>query len=144
MSLLGGPGGSFGGPWVDLGAIGGAFLGHFDDFFGIGWIFENLCFTIVKPCFLRSGRVLDRDFFVLRFWICAFRCFLIEFGRFVGPQGAHRVPNGSLLGVLERQISAQFGTLVASSFQSGSQAPKRSHFGSLWGVFWEYFGYVFA
>ena len=52
---------------VDLGAIWAAFWGHFGDFFRLRGIFENVCFTNVKPCFLRFGRVPDRDFFVLFF-----------------------------------------------------------------------------
>ena len=52
---------------LDLGPIFGAFGGHFGDFFRMRWIFENVCFTIVKLYFLRFGRVLDRDFFVLCF-----------------------------------------------------------------------------
>ena len=51
---------------------------------------------------------------------------------------AFRVPIGLQMGLWGHfwcQISAHFVTLVASWFQSGSKAPKRSHFGSLWGVF---------
>ena len=72
VRLFRGLGGSFGGHWVDLGAIWGAFWCNFRDFFRIRWIFKNVCFIIVKPYFLRSGRVLDRDFFVLCFWIYTF------------------------------------------------------------------------
>ena len=61
LRLSGGHGGPFGGPWVDLGAIWGAFLGNFGDFFGLGLIFGNVRFTIVKPYFLRS-------------WIVTFSC----------------------------------------------------------------------
>ena len=64
----------FGGLWgplvavgVDLGAILGAFWDHFGDFFRIRGIFKNISFTQVKRYFLRFGRVLDRDFFVLCF-----------------------------------------------------------------------------
>ena len=52
---------------VDLGAIWGTFYGHFGDLFRISGIFKNMCFTMVNPYFLRFGRVLDRDFFVLCF-----------------------------------------------------------------------------
>ena len=68
----------------------------------------------------------------------SFREFQGTLQRIIGPLV------GSLLGALRRQISAQFGTLMASWFQSASQAPKSSHFGSLWGVFWEHFGCVFC
>ena len=59
----------------------------------------------------------------------------MEFGGFVGPQGLHGVPNGSLRGTLRDQISAELGALEAPWFQGGSQTPKRNHFGSLWGQF---------
>ena len=65
VTVLGGLQGSFGGHWVDLGAIWEAFRCHFGDFFRLRCIFENVRFTIVKPYFLRSGRVLDHDFFML-------------------------------------------------------------------------------
>ena len=65
--VWGGPGGPFGAIGVDLGAIWGAFWGHFGDFFRIRGIFKNISFTEVKRYFLRFGRVLDRDFFVLCF-----------------------------------------------------------------------------
>ena len=61
--------------------------------------------------------------------------FLLYFEYFVGPKGPHGGQNGSLWGTLRDQISAQLATLVAPWFQGGSRAPKRSHFGSLWGVF---------
>ena len=54
--------------------------------------------------FLRSGRVLERDFFVLCFHIEVFRILLIDLLGFVGPQGARRGPNGSLSGSLRGQI----------------------------------------
>ena len=104
VCFFGGLGGASGGPWVDFGAIGGAFGGHFGAFLGVRWIFENVCFTIVKPYFLRSGRVLDRDFFVLCFLIDTFRELFVVFWRFVGPQGPHGGPNGSLWGSLRDQI----------------------------------------
>ena len=56
----------------------------------------------------------------------------MEFCGFVGPQGLHGVSNGSLLGTLRDQISAELGALVAPWFQGGSQTPKRSHLDSLW------------
>ena len=127
-----------------MGAIWYPFWGHFRHFLGIGWIFENVCFTKVKPYFLRSGRVLVRDFFVLCFCIDTFRVFLMEFCGFVGPQGLHGVSNGSLLGTLRDQISAELGALVAPWFQGGSQTPKRSHLESLWGVFLRYFEVFFV
>ena len=40
-------------------------------------------FTIVKHYFLKSGRVLVGDFFLLRFWSSTFRLFLLDFLRFV-------------------------------------------------------------
>ena len=49
--------GSLGAHRVDLGATWGAFGGHFDNFWVVRWIFENVCFTIVKQYFLRFGRV---------------------------------------------------------------------------------------
>ena len=64
-----------------------------------------------------------------------FRIFSMEFCGFVGPQGLHGVPNGSLLGTLREQISAELGALGAPWFQGGFQTPKRSHLGSLWGHF---------
>ena len=139
-----GAGEVFGGSGVDFGAIWGAFGGHFGHFFGVRGIFENVCFSIVKQYFLRFGRVLDGVFFVLCFWINTFGVLLVVFWVFVGPQGPHGGPNGSLLGTLRDQISAQLATLVAPWFQGGSRAPKRSHFESLWGVFWRYFGVCFV
>ena len=59
----------------------------------------------------------------------------MEFCAFVGPQGFHGVPNGSLLGTVREQISAELGALGAPWFQGGFQTPKRSHLGSLWGHF---------
>ena len=56
----------------------------------------------------------------------------MEFRGFVGPQGLHGVPNGSLLGTLREHISAELGALGTPWFQGGSQTPKRSHLGSLW------------
>ena len=56
-----------GGPLWVIGSIWGPFGSDFGDFLRMRWIFENVCFTIVKPYFLRSGKVLDRDFFVLCF-----------------------------------------------------------------------------
>ena len=64
LEALEGPLGAIG---VDLGAIWGAFWGHFGDFFRIRGIFKNISFTEVKRYFLRFGRVLDRDFFMLCF-----------------------------------------------------------------------------
>ena len=110
----------------------------------VSGIFENVCFTKVKPYFLRSGRVLVRDFFVLCFCIDTFTVFLMEFCGFVGPQGLHGVSNGSLLGTLRDQISVELGALVAPWFQGGSQTPKRSHLESLWGVFLRYFEVFFV
>ena len=52
---------SFGG---HFGVIWGAFWGHLCDFFRTTRIFQNVCFTIVKQYFLRSGRVLIGDFFM--------------------------------------------------------------------------------
>ena len=69
----------FGGPGIAFEAIWGAFGNHFGDFFGVKVIFESVCFTIVKPYFLRYGRVLDRDFFVLCFWIYTFTVFCENF-----------------------------------------------------------------
>ena len=104
VRFLEGLGWAFGGHRVDFEVIWGAFWGHFGDFFRVRWIFENVCFTIVKPYFLRSGRVLDRVFFVLCFWIDTFGVLFEVFWRFVGPQGPHGGPNGSLLGTLKDQI----------------------------------------
>ena len=88
---------------VHLGAIWESFGSHFYDFLEIGWISENVCFTIVKPYFLRSGRVWDRDFFVLRFRSHIFDVFLAKLCGFVGFQGPQRTPNGSLLETLRAQ-----------------------------------------
>ena len=66
-AALQGSSGAFG---VDLGRIWEAFANfgcHFGDFSRIRFIFENVCFIIVKAYFLRSGRVLDHDSFVLCF-----------------------------------------------------------------------------
>ena len=79
VHLFGGLGGIFGGHWVHFGVIWVALWGHFSGFFRVRWIFENICFTIIKQYFLRSGRVLDRDCFVLCFWIYAFRLLLVKF-----------------------------------------------------------------
>ena len=81
---------------------------------------------------------------MLCFWIDTFGVLFEVFWRFVGPQGPHGGPNGSLLGTLRDQINAKLATLVAPWFQSGSQAPKRSHFESLWGLFLKYFGVFFV
>ena len=80
-----GLGWTFGGNWVDFGVIWEAFWGHFGDFFRVRWIFENVCFTKVKPYFLRSGMVLVRYFFVLCFWIDTLGVFVVESQGFVGP-----------------------------------------------------------
>ena len=73
-----------------------AFGSHLGDFFRVRWIFENVCFTKVKPYFLRSGRVLDRLFFILCFWIDAFGVLFAVFWRCVGPQGPHGGPMGPM------------------------------------------------
>ena len=119
------------GPFGAHGVLWGSFGGHFCDFLGISGISKNVCFIIVKLYFLRFGRVLVRDFFVLCFCIHTFRAFLMEFCGFVGPQGLHGVPNGSLLETLREQISAELGALGAPWFQGGSQTPKSNHLGSL-------------
>jgi len=54
------------------------------------------------------------------------------------------VQMGLFWGALRDRIRAQLATLVAPWFQGGSRAPKRSHFESLWGVFWRYFGVCFV
>ena len=92
-------------------------------------------FYFSKTILLRFGRVLVRDFFVLCFCIDTFTVFLMEFCGCVGPQGLHGVPNGSLLGTLRDQISAEFGALGAPWFQGGSQTSKRSHLESFLGHF---------
>ena len=69
----------------------------------VSGIFENVCFTIVKPLFLRFGRVPIRDFFVLRFYSNIFSVFLGKLCGFVGFQGPQRSPNGSLLETLRGQ-----------------------------------------
>ena len=71
--------GPVGGSGVDFGAIWGAFGGHFYHFFGVRGTFENVCFSIVKPYFLRFGRVWDGVFFVLCFWINTFGVLLLVF-----------------------------------------------------------------
>ena len=76
---MGGVGWTFAGPWVDFGAIWRAFGSHFGDFLGIRLISENVCFSIVKPYFLRFGRVLVHDLSVLRFSVDIFRVCLVEF-----------------------------------------------------------------
>ena len=115
-----------------MGVVWGSLGSHFGDFLEVSWISKNVCFTIVKLYFLRFGRVLVRDFFVLCFCIDTFKVFLVEFCGFVGPQGPHGLPNASLLGTLRDQISAELGALVAPWFQGESQTPKRGHLGSLW------------
>ena len=84
VHFFGGLGGAFGGHWVRFGAIWVAFRGHFSGFFSVRWIFETMCFSIVKHYFLRSGRVLAGDFFLLCFWISTFVVFLLDLLRFVG------------------------------------------------------------
>ena len=76
LEVLKGPLGAHG---VDLGAIWGAFGSHFGDFLGIGLLSENVCFSILKPYFLGFGRVLDRVFFVLCFWINTFGILFVVF-----------------------------------------------------------------
>ena len=66
----------------------------------------------------------------------------MEFCGSVGPQGLHGVPNGSLLGTLREQISAELGVLGTPWFQGGSQTPKRSNLDSLWGHFGVSFGRI--
>ena len=122
-------------PMGRFGVVWGSFGCHFGEFLEVSGISKNVCFIIVKPYFLRFGRVLVRDFFVLCFCIHTFRAFLMEFCGFVGPQGLHGVPNGSLWGTLWEQISAELGVLGTPWFQGGSQPPKRTHLESLWGHF---------
>ena len=104
VRFFGGLGGASGSPWVDFGGIWGVFGSHFAAFLGVRWIFENVCFSIVKPYFLRFGRVLDRDFFVLCFLIDTFWVLFVVFWRFVGLQGSHGGPDGSFWGTLRDQI----------------------------------------
>ena len=80
----------------------------------------------------------------MTFSCCVFRSvllkyFFLEFGGFVGPQGLHKYPNGSLWGTLRDQISAQLATLVAPWFQGGSQAPKKEPLWVTWGCLFEVF-----
>jgi len=79
VRLFGVPGGPFGGHWVVLGGHLGSFGSHFGDFLEVSGISKNVCFTIVKPYFLRFRRVLVRDFFVLCFCIDTFRVFFMQF-----------------------------------------------------------------
>ena len=65
--VWGGLGGPFGAIGVDLVAIWGAFWYHFGDFLGSGGSLKNICFIKIRRYFLRFGKVLDRDFFVLCF-----------------------------------------------------------------------------
>ena len=71
--------GTFVGHWIDFAGIWGAFESHFGDFFRIRFIIENVCFSLVKLHFLRFGRVLDRVFFVLCFWINTFGILFVVF-----------------------------------------------------------------
>ena len=86
-----------------MGVIWGSFGGHFGDFLVVSGIVENACFILVKLYFLRSGRVLIRDFFVLRFYSNIFSVFLSKFFGFVEFQGPQGIPNGSLLETLRGQ-----------------------------------------
>ena len=79
VRFFGGLGGASGSPWVDFGGIWGAFGGHFCDFLGIRLISQNVCFTIVKPYFLRFGRVLVHDLFVLCFSVDTFKVLFVDF-----------------------------------------------------------------
>ena len=83
----------------------GAFWSHFGDFFRVRWIFENVCFIIVKHYFLRFGRVRIRDFFMSCFRSKIVGAFLVKFFGFVGFQGPHRIPNWSLLGTLRGTLA---------------------------------------
>ena len=94
-----------------------------------------MCFTIVKQYFLKSGRVLIGDFFMFFLRVNTVSYFVSVFLGFLGPKALHRVPNGSLLGDFCDKVNAKLVTLVASWFQSGSQASKRSNLGYFWGVF---------
>ena len=59
--------GSRGAAWLHFGSIWGSFSAHFDDFEGNDFFLFNVCFTVVKPYFLRSWRVLCQYFFVILF-----------------------------------------------------------------------------
>ena len=119
------------GPFDAHEALWGSFGSHFGDFLEVSGISKNVCFTFVKLYFLRFGRVLVRDFFVLCFCIDTFRIFLKEFYRFVGPQGVHGVPNGSLLGTLRDQISAE----LALWWHHGFKVVPRPQKGAIWDHF---------
>ena len=88
---------------------------------------------------MRSGRVLERDFFVLCFHIKVFRVLLTDLLGFVGPQGARRGPNWSLSGTLRGQIKGKFGALMATWFQGAPRGPKRDQFGVILGCLLESF-----
>ena len=138
VRLFGVPGGPFGGHWVVLGGHLGSFGSHFGDFLEVSGISKNVCFTIVKPYFLRSGRVLDRVFFVSCFWIDTFSVLFTIFLRFGSLQGAHRGSKGSLLGALWVSNCAQFGGSV-ERFQSCSRGPKSDYFEVILGCLLEVF-----
>ena len=71
--------------WGSIVPIWEPFGSHVCDFLGIRWIFEKVCFTIVKPFFLRSGRVLVRYFSVLCVWIDTLGAFVVDILGVVGP-----------------------------------------------------------
>ena len=96
---------------------------------------KNVCFIVVEHYFLRFGRVLVRDFFMLCFCIDTPTVFLMDFCGFVRPQGFHGVPNGSLLGTLRDQISVELCVLVPRWFPDPKKEPFGVTLASLWGVF---------
>ena len=101
-------------------------------------ISENVCFTVVKHYFLRSGRVQIRDFFMSCFRSKIVGTFLVKFFGFVGFQGPHRVPNWSLLGTL-RGTLAQKGEFDSAPVPRWPPGSKKESFGGGSGL---YFGVI--
>ena len=89
--------------------------------FGSKWDLWNVCFTIVKPYFLRSGEVLVPDLFTLCFCIVTFTLFSSELCGFVDPQGVHGVPNVSLCSLWCPPVAGQIGVRTTSELPFGLQ-----------------------
>ena len=108
-------------PWSALGVVRWWFGSHFCDFLEVSGISENVCFTVVKPYFLRSGGVLVPDFFTLCFCIATFTLFSSELCGFVDPQGVHGVPNVSLCSLWCPPVAHQIGVGTTLELPFGLQ-----------------------
>ena len=95
VRFFSGAGAVFWRAWNALGVVWSWFGPHFCNFLEVLGISENVCFTIVKPYFLRCGGVWVPDFWTLCFCIATFTMFFAKSCGFVDPQGLHGAPNVS-------------------------------------------------